>query len=327
MAPGAAGLGVYGPNDENGIADCINAAVDAGAGVISLSWGAAENRFGAGIGPTRQAIQRADSKGVNVWCASGDNLSGDGETGNHVDFAASCPEAWACGGTSIQADATEIVWNDGQGGGSGGGLSDLFAGGTYQPVIAINPTNRRIVPDVAGNADPASGWVVSVNGQMDVIGGTSMTAPMYAALDAILRQKLGRRITKAEVYRAAATFTDIQRGNNGAYAATIGFDACTGLGTVNGTKLLAALQGTAPAVPTPTPTPTPPPPPPTPTGPTVAQVRQALRQAYQQRLASIPPGWWHQIQTQIVASDARFTDGVLAKMDPVANEEPYADVP
>ncbi len=227
------------------------------------------------------AIAYANSKGVAVFVASGDNDSGDGESGTHVDFPASAPPAIGCGGTLISG-STEVVWNDGMNEGTGGGFSATFAPPSCQ--VPFNTAGKRSVPDVAGDADPGSGWLVSVNGDIQVIGGTSMVAPMWAGLFARLQQTLGKPVTQAQLYAASATFRDIVSGNNGTYQAKVGFDQCSGLGVPNGKALLAALQAVTPEptptpvppAPTPTPAPIPPQPPapsPPPTAPTEASIQ------------------------------------------------------
>ena len=106
------------------------------------------------------------------------------------------------------------------------------------------------MPDVAGNADPVTGYLVVVNGQRQPIGGTSAVAPLWAGLIARLAQATGKRFGMLQplVYAgvtpgtAAPGFNDITEGNNGAYKAGPGWDACTGLGTPNGTALLTRLS-------------------------------------------------------------------------------------
>jgi kumamolisin len=100
------------------------------------------------------------------------------------------------------------------------------------------------VPDVSGNADPLTGYQVLVDGEAQVIGGTSAVAPLWAALIARCNQKLGRPVGEphAAFYQIGIkAFRDITQGNNGAYKAGPGWDACTGLGSPNGEALLAAL--------------------------------------------------------------------------------------
>ena len=100
----------------------------------------------------------------------------------------------------------------------------------------------RGVPDVAGDADPQTGYKVRVDGQEMVIGGTSAVAPLYAALIALVNQKTGRSagFVNPKLY-AAGALRDITDGDNGAYRAGAGWDACTGLGSADGAKVLAAL--------------------------------------------------------------------------------------
>jgi kumamolisin len=197
------------------------------------------------------------SAGSGDSCASGDNGSGDrvGDGRAHADFPASSPNVLACGGTRIVGSAMKItderVWNDGTlGGSSGGGISDVFDPPPYQAGANLpnsaNPGERvgRGVPDIAGDASPVSGYAVRVDGRDMVIGGTSAVAPLYAGLVALLKQKLGRPVgfLNPSLYGAAAeAIQDITEGNNGAYVAGIGWDACTGLGRIDGTRLLAAL--------------------------------------------------------------------------------------
>ena len=107
------------------------------------------------------------------------------------------------------------------------------------------------MPDVAGNADPTTGYQIYSGGQAQVVGGTSAVAPLWSALTARLAQASGKRfgLLQPLVYAGVspgtdvAGFRDITSGNNGASAAGPGWDACTGLGVPDGTALLTRLQG------------------------------------------------------------------------------------
>ena len=101
----------------------------------------------------------------------------------------------------------------------------------------------RGVPDVAGDADPETGWIVVVDGQTLVIGGTSAVAPMWAALSAVLSQALGKNVgfLNPALYSLTGWHRDVTVGNNGTYLARPGYDCCTGLGVPDGAKLFAAL--------------------------------------------------------------------------------------
>src|SRR5207302_11428106 len=117
------------------------------------------------------------------------------------------------------------------------------------PVLSGGKTGRG-VPDVAANADPATGYQVLVDGQSMVIGGTSAVAPLWAALVARLAQSLGKSfgLVQTQLYanakagQAQPGFRDITSGNNGSYDAGPGWDACTGLGVPDGEALIQALR-------------------------------------------------------------------------------------
>jgi kumamolisin len=81
---------------------------------------------------------------------------------------------------------------------------------------------------------------------LEPIGGTSAAAPLWASLVARINQGLRARcgflnpILYGNAFRGA--FRDVTVGNNGAYSATAGWDACTGLGSPIGQQLLNALS-------------------------------------------------------------------------------------
>jgi kumamolisin len=262
MAPGARIVVYFAPNTDRGFLDAITTAVhDQGhaPSVISISWGASESNWTAqAMQAFDQAFQDAAALGVTICCASGDDGSSDGvgDGKAHVDFPAASPYALACGGTRLAAVggsiSTETVWNDGAGGGStGGGVSDTFALPPWQQNVGVphsaNPGGRvgRGVPDVAGDADPATGYRILVDGQQAIFGGTSAVAPLWAALIARLNQRLSKPVGYLNplLYRPLPDAChDITSGNNGAYQARTGWDACTGWGSPDGTRLLNALS-------------------------------------------------------------------------------------
>jgi kumamolisin len=194
----------------------------------------------------------AAALGVTVTVAAGDSGSSDGGTGAHVDFPASSPHALACGGSTLHASpagaiTTETVWNDGtDGGATGGGVSDSFALPSWQSAAGVPQKGGKAgrgVPDVAGNADPRTGYQVLVDGSRLVIGGTSAVAPLWAALVCRLAEALGRPLGLLQpVLYSSAVLHDITTGNNGGYKAGVGWDPCTGLGSPDGVALLAALR-------------------------------------------------------------------------------------
>ena len=260
LAPGAGIVVYFAPNTDQGFYEAISqAAHDAvhKPAVMSISWGGPEDSWS---GPSRDAMQSAledaAALGVTVTVAAGDSGSGDGESDGqpHVDFPASSPYALGCGGTKLLASGSsitsEIVWNETSAdeGATGGGVSVVFARPAWQQRSDVpqapNGTAGRGVPDVAGNADPLTGYQVLVDGGAQVIGGTSAVAPLWAALIARCNQKLGAPLgdVHAAIYQIGGqAFRDITQGNNGAYQAAPGWDPCTGLGSPNGRALLTAL--------------------------------------------------------------------------------------
>ena len=100
------------------------------------------------------------------------------------------------------------------------------------------------MPDVAGNADTLTGYVIHHRGVDTVVGGSSAVAPLWAALLAAVSASTGHRLGNClpSLYGARERgFTDIVAGDNGAYRSAAGWDAVTGLGVPSGQALCAAL--------------------------------------------------------------------------------------
>jgi kumamolisin len=263
VAPGANIVVYFAPNTSQGFQDALTTAIHDAThkpSVISISWGGPESTWTAqSMVAMDSAAQDAAALGVTICVASGDSGSSDGvsDGANHVDFPASSPNVLACGGTSLQsangAITSETVWNDGaQGGASGGGFSNQFPLPAWQANAGITPPSGggRGVPDVAGDADPETGYNVQVDGQQMVIGGTSAVAPLWSALIALLNQSLGQPVgffqpTLYGLPASSGAFHDITSGSNGAFSAGPGWDATTGLGSPDGQNLLQALGGGA----------------------------------------------------------------------------------
>jgi kumamolisin len=271
IAPGANIAVYFTTNTSQGFLDALTTAIhDTANGppsVVSISWGSAESNWTAqSMTAFDEACQSAAALGITITVASGDSGSSDGGSGNNVDFPASSPHVLGCGGTELTATSSviqqEVVWNDqAQGGGaSGGGVSSVFTLPPWQMKSKVPPAptsgGGRGVPDVAGDASPETGYNVFYDGQAAVVGGTSAVAPLWAALIALLNQQRGSNIGFANVtlYQNAENgFHDITQGNNGSYSAGPGWDACTGLGSPNGSQLsqifAATSTGAAQAVP------------------------------------------------------------------------------
>jgi kumamolisin len=254
----------FAPNTDQGFIDAVSTAVHDTThkpSVLSISWGQSEDAWSAQARTQmEQVLTEAGALGVTVTVAAGDNGSADSVSDGkqHVDFPASAPHALACGGTSLQLSgetiSSETVWNDPGDGATGGGVSGQFPLPSYQGSAAV-PVNvdtqapGRGVPDVCGNADPQTGYLIRVDGADQTIGGTSAVAPLWAGLIARLNQMLGAPVGFAQprLYPLLGTsaFHDIVQGNNGSYAAGPGWDACTGLGSPDGTALATALAAPA----------------------------------------------------------------------------------
>ena len=263
-APGARIAVYFAPNTDAGFVDAITSAVHDTTNrpsVISISWGAPESGWTQqAIQSMNSALQDAATAGVSVFVASGDNLATDGVRDGkaHVDFPASSPWAIGCGGTSIAVSGSSItsesVWNDGNSGG-GGGISDLFPVPSFQQNTNLPPSvndgqTRRGVPDVAADAAPGTGYRVVVNGQTEVVGGTSAVAPLWAGLTALINEGASTPVgfflpflyANPTLLRQITDGDNNPQGSDVGYSAGPGWNACTGLGVPDGKSLFAALR-------------------------------------------------------------------------------------
>lgn len=235
VAPKAKQRVYFAANTDRGFSDAVKLAT-AECDLISISWGGPENAWsGAAIRSFSAVCDAARKKGVTVFAAAGDNGSSDGTRANVTDYPASDPHVVGCGGTrlTVSSDGSrtaETVWNDNPTqSATGGGVSKVFPG--------------RSVPDVAGDADPDTGYEIVVAGQRQVIGGTSAVAPLYAAMTALLKQATGKAaVDFLNVVSTNPTVCyDVVQGNNGGYRAGPGRDSVSGFGVVDFGKLLAIL--------------------------------------------------------------------------------------
>ena len=175
VAPGTRIVVYFAPNTDAGFLDAINqAALDKvnQPSVISISWGGPESSWTAqSLQSYNSALQSAAAVGVTVCVAAGDSGSDDGvgDGSDHVDFPSSSPYSLACGGTTLTLSGSsisnEVVWNDlPNNGATGGGISATFPIPTWQANANVPPSNNpggfkgRGLPDVSGDADPATGY-------------------------------------------------------------------------------------------------------------------------------------------------------------------------
>ena len=267
VAPGANIVVYFTPNTDQGFINAISSAIHDTKNkpsVISISWGGPESSWTAqSMAALDAACQSAAALGITITVAAGDDGSTDGVTGgqNHVDFPASSPHVLACGGTKLQGSgssiSSEVVWNElaANEGATGGGVSNVFPLPSWQSGSNVpkptNPAGGRGVPDVSGDADPSTGYAIRVDGKNMVIGGTSAVAPLWAGLIAVANAQNGKSagFIQPAIYstKGKAAFNDITSGTNYTgtpvgFKAGTGWDACTGLGSPIGTKLITLIN-------------------------------------------------------------------------------------
>jgi kumamolisin len=268
IAPDANIVVYFTLNNNKSFLDAINEAIQSSSfkpAVISISWGSAEGSAGGwtsnALTAFNEAFQSAAVMGITVCAAAGDDGSEDNVNDKkvHVDFPASSPYVLACGGTHLSSSnnevTSEVVWHDPNGGGAtGGGVSDIFGLPAYQQNANVDLSLNtgkpgRGIPDIAGDADPSSGYTIRVDGQTMQIGGTSAVAPMMAGLIARINEANGAPagFIHPKLYANPMVCRDIVQGNNitttnkKGYTARQGWHACSGNGVPDGTKLLEAL--------------------------------------------------------------------------------------
>ncbi len=229
----------------------VDVAVRDGASVVSMSWSSGE------ISGERSFDNHFVTNGVTFLAASGDSGTG-------VGYPAASPDVIGVGGTSLTLDANGNYLSEAAWSGSGGGLSKVEHEPLFQEQFAIPDDGRGVrgVPDAAYNANPGTGYAVydsvGINGASGwfQIGGTSATAPQWAALVAIANsmrtalRKTNLTGTDAALYASgksnlAEYFHPVTQGDNGACGlvcdASVGYDYVTGLGTPRANVVIAAL--------------------------------------------------------------------------------------
>jgi kumamolisin len=274
LAPGARIVVYFAPTpDEQGFYNALATAIHDPVqrpSVLSLSWTwnelleiVAPGRTSPIIGVVDDLLESAAHLGVTLCVASGDDGSSYGSQDGKpsVAFPASSPYALSCGGTSVEAKdgaiTSESVWRTvllGRPLASGGGVSRIFGAPSWQVGLPVPPrpagdsTSGRGVPDVGADADPFTGCRLWVGGQEARSAGTSAAAPLWAGLVARLNHALGTPLGFATplLYHLASQYPDIFRptteGTNGDYPAGSPWNACTGLGSPVGERLLAVLR-------------------------------------------------------------------------------------
>jgi kumamolisin len=241
---------------------------------ISYGWGPDDENLDS-FSPTEytqidQLFQDAANLGITVLVSSGDSGALiESKKQAQASFPASDPWVLACGGTTIGnvngSSFTEYVWNDtwqGGSGATGGGVSARYPVPGYQSSVEVpkrngTGTSGRGLPDIAGNASVNSGYPLYLAGQpAGPIGGTSAVAPLYAGLVAVMNGNLGFPVgfINPTLYTISASAFHGVSGPPGpannsfdgttGYPASASWNACTGLGSVNGAALQNSLKPT-----------------------------------------------------------------------------------
>ena len=214
--------------------------------VISMSWGIPDDVSFKNI------THYFNNTNICYFASSGDS--------NTTSYPSVVSNVISVGGTKLVLNTNgsrnkEIPWSKG---GSGYALS--CAKPNYQPILSINTqNNKRIIPDITGVADPATGVLIIYNGSTFAVGGTSLSCPIIAGMTSLAMQK---RINTNKSSLTSVTnilsnskklqpllynnsnktmFYDIVTGKDGIYSATRGFDLASGLGTINCQNLINVI--------------------------------------------------------------------------------------
>ena len=228
----------------------------------------------ADVLPIENALEAAEAKGTTAYLSSGDTSGLECKQFREGGFAApptqadvgvigmpNVPAMTVVGGTLISVDrngdwASEQTWDDSAAQqGTGGGIDTNWPRPSWQRAQGIEnvgDSTHRIVPDIAADADPASGMATVSGGQLLPGGGTSQASPIWAAFTVLINEYLrahgGHNVGAInpllyEIARGAArpAFHDITLGGNAVFKAGPGYDPVTGLGTPDVTNLAADL--------------------------------------------------------------------------------------
>jgi subtilase family serine protease len=232
--------------------------------IISESLGACEPDTSGGHRDAYASIQdRAVAVGMSHFVATGDNgayTCGEDQP-PAGSFPSTLPSVTAVGGTTVFESQQgiyykEMAWSAPlDESGSGGGASQFYPVPVYQQGVAqANGHGLRQVPDVAANADPATGFHIVFGGRDGQVGGTSAATPLWAGTVALVNQDLVKKglrevgfanpalywMGQNSATLSAKPFHDVSAGNNLAYDAGTGWDFATGWGSMDGAALDAA---------------------------------------------------------------------------------------
>lgn len=214
------------------------------ASVINASFGECERFEDSGQGGDGSAqaddalFQIAQAQGQTFSVSTGDHGAdecGDGGK-NSSQYPASSPYVIAVSGTTLNATSStygrETVWA-----GSGGSPSSFEHAPSWQSPLTYGAYKGFRGPDVAFDANPTTGAIFYNYGQLIQVGGTSLSAPIFAGAWARL---IGNGAVDAmtpagqQLYGFPASyFHDVRSGNNRGYVARPGWDWVSGRGSLN----------------------------------------------------------------------------------------------
>jgi len=262
------------------------------APVMSMSFGVCEAALGAsGNSFINSLWQQAAAQGISVFVSSGDSGAAGCDAssvthathGRGVNGLCSTPYSTCVGGTqfsdsnysqywapsntatmgSALSYIPEAVWNASGASGlwsGGGGASTVHAKPTWQSGVGVPADGKRDVPDVSLSAAVHDGYLIFMNGENLVCGGTSAASPSFAGLMALVVEKTAARqgnanpvfysLANDQRFGGAAVFHDVKVGNNSVpgvtgFSAVAGYDLASGLGSVDGNLLVSHWKDAA----------------------------------------------------------------------------------
>jgi hypothetical protein len=226
--------------------NAMNAAAnDPTVRVVSNSWGFNDDVRDPNMDVS---LQHAAAVGKTFFFSSGDTAE--------ISYPATSPYVVSVGGTNLRLDSSFDYVSESTWPGSGTGCSSVFPRPSWQIGVGSAPTcSGRAEPDVAADADWATGAYVYVGGGPAQVGGTSLAAPLWAGMTAVWNQanvnasrpRIGFAApilyslgNNPSVYHQV--FHDVTTGAAGGNAAGSGWDQVTGWGSPNLGTLIARYQ-------------------------------------------------------------------------------------
>ncbi len=233
---------------DSGVLDAYNQLVsDDAVGAVNSSFTQCENGNRGYATTTDHIAMQGVALGIRFSASTGD----DGSScpgGRGVGSPVSGPHFIATGGTTLSVHADGSYGSEAAWVGSGGGVSEVFSKPPYQDGIQNVIGNTRNIPDIAFDANPATGASLYMNGRfVGPVGGTSLASPLTTALFTQLDQFNGSRLGDVhgllyagfkklgyDAFDGMPAFRDITVGGNGMYRCLKGYDLVTGIGSMDG---------------------------------------------------------------------------------------------